>query len=34
MALEESSGIAIADEDAAKLKTVGDIIAYLDAHKA
>ena len=34
MALEEATGISIADEDAAKLKTVGDIIAYLDAHKA
>lgn len=33
MSLEEKAGIHIEDEDAAKLKTVGDIIAYLDAHK-
>lgn len=33
MALEEATGIAIADEDLANLKTVGDIIAYLNSHK-
>ena len=33
MALEEHAGISIAEEDAANLKTVGDIIAYLAAHK-
>lgn len=33
MALEEATGIAIDDADAANLKTVGDILAYLDAHK-
>ena len=33
MALEEAAGIHIEDADAAKLKTVGDIMAYLDAHK-
>ena len=33
MSLEEKAGIHIEDEDAAKLKTVGDIVAYLDAHK-
>lgn len=33
MALEEASGLSIAEEDAAKLKTVGDIMAYLDSHK-
>lgn len=34
MALEEATGISIADEDAAKLKTVNDIIVYLNEHKA
>ena len=33
MALEESAGLSIAEEDAAALKTVGDIMAYLAAHK-
>lgn len=33
MALEEATGIAIADEDLANLKTVGDIISYLNSHK-
>ena len=33
MALEEASGLSIAEEDAAKLKTVADITAYLNAHK-
>ena len=33
MALEEAVGISIAEEDAANLKTVGDIMAYLAAHK-
>ena len=33
MALEEAAGISIAEEDAANLKTVGDIMAYLAAHK-
>ena len=33
MALEEAAGLSIAEEDAAKLKTVGDIMAYLAAHK-
>jgi acyl carrier protein len=28
--LEDSLGIEIGDEDAAKLNTVGDILAYLD----
>ena len=32
MALEEAAGISIA-EDAANLKTVGDIMTYLAAHK-
>ena len=33
MALEEAAGLSIAEEDAAALKTVGDIMAYLAAHK-
>ena len=33
MALEEAAGISIAEEDAAKLKPVGDIMTYLAAHK-
>jgi acyl carrier protein len=34
MALEEASGSSIADEDTAGLKTVGDIVRYLNARKA
>ena len=33
MALEDAFGISIAEEDAANLKTVGDIMAYLAARK-
>ena len=33
MALEEATGIAIDDADVGNLKTVGDILAYLTAHK-
>ena len=33
MALEEATGLSIAEEDAAKLKTVEDILTYLAAHK-
>ena len=33
MALEEAAGIAIDDGDVASLKTVGDIMNYLAAHK-
>ena len=33
MALEETTGLSIAEEDAANLKTVGDILTYLAAHK-
>ena len=33
MALEEVTGLSIAEEDAANLKTVGDILTYLAAHK-
>lgn len=34
MALEEASGVTIADADVEKLKTVGDIVRYLEEHKA
>ena len=34
MALEEASGITIADEDVEGLKTVGAILKYLEEHKA
>ena len=34
MALEEAAGISIDDADVAGLKTVGDIMNYLAAHKA
>ena len=33
MALEEATGIAIDDADVANLKTVGDIMTYLNGHK-
>ena len=34
MALEEACGLHIDDAEVAEFKTVGDIVAYLDAHKA
>lgn len=34
MALEEASGVTIADADVEGLKTVGDIMEYLKTHKA
>ena len=34
MALEEAAGSSIDDADVAGLKTVGDIMDYLAAHKA
>lgn len=34
MTLEEACGVHIDDADVANLKTVGDIVAYLDTHKA
>ena len=34
MALEEATGITIDDADVANLKTVGDIVKYLEDHKA
>ncbi|MDO4960984.1 MAG: acyl carrier protein [Eubacteriales bacterium] len=33
MAVEEACGAHIEDADAAELKTVGDILKYLEAHK-
>ena len=33
MALEEATGLSIAEEDAANLKTVGDILTYLAPHQ-
>ena len=32
MAIEDELGIAIPDEELAKMKTVGDIVNYLEAH--
>ena len=34
MALEEACGVHIDDADVVNLKTVGDISAYLNSHKA
>ena len=34
MAMEEAAGISIDDSDVAGLKTVGDIMKYLESHKA
>ena len=34
MALEEASGVTIADEDLPNMKTVGDLMAYIESHKA
>lgn len=33
MALEESAGLHIEDSDAAQMKTVQDVLTYLDAHQ-
>jgi len=33
MALEEATGISIEDEALAQMKTVGDVLAYLESHK-
>ncbi len=32
MALEDACGVSIPDEELAKLKTVGDIFNYINAH--
>ena len=34
MALEDASGISIDDSDMATLKTVQDVVAYLQTHQA
>lgn len=34
MALEETAGVSIDDEALPNLKTVGDIVKYLEDHKA
>ena len=34
MALEEATGVSIDDSELANLKTVGDIVNYLNDHKA
>jgi len=34
MALEENFGIKIPDEEMPKLHTVGDVVNYIDGHKA
>ena len=33
MAFEDKFGTEISDEDAQKIKTVGEAVAYIDAHK-
>lgn len=33
MDLEDETGVAIADEDAAKMSTIGDIVEYVEAHQ-
>lgn len=33
MDLEEECGITIPDEDAMNLSTIGDIVAYIEAHQ-
>lgn len=33
MDLEEQFGIAISDEEAMKLSTIGDIVKYIDEHQ-
>lgn len=34
MALEEASGVTIEDDDLPNMKTVGDLMAYIESHKA
>jgi acyl carrier protein len=34
MALEEEYGMEISDEDAEKIRTVKDVVTYIEAHKA
>lgn len=33
MAIEEALGVQIPDEELANMKTVGDIVEYVDAHE-
>jgi acyl carrier protein len=33
MALEEQYGMEISDEDAEKIRTVNDVVGYIEAHK-
>ena len=33
MAIEEACGVSIPDEELPNMKTVGDIVRYLEAHK-
>ena len=33
MAIEDALGISVSDEELAQVKTVGDIVRYLEAHK-
>ncbi len=34
MAFEDKFGVEVPDEDAEKLKSVADVVAYIEAHKA
>jgi acyl carrier protein len=34
MALEEEYGMEISDEDAEKIRTVRDVVSYIEAHKS
>ena len=34
MALEEAFGVTIEDDDLPNMKTVGDLMAYIESHKA
>jgi acyl carrier protein len=34
MALEEEYGMEISDEDAEKIRTVKDVVGYIEAHKS
>ena len=34
MALEEEYGMEISDEDAEKIRTVKDVVSYIETHKA
>lgn len=34
MALEEEYGVEISDEDAEKIRTVKDVVTYIEAHKS